>query len=373
MASHGNYQPTITDTLLFVAQTFFLPPKDQNALPNPKIPSMNTSLSENHPWVVFNRALASLCTLKSSANNVFGVMLLPSRSNGARAVPKGVEKVRFICADNWGKPGDALRPYVTTCLNTILAASEEAEIAEREGREVVQSKVINGLITHVYQNGWPKFVARMAKTNNRGRRLHRFLQSLQNMKGYKPPNLPTLINAVSTVLDIIDSNPTQLNSPAGYTVIHEACTMVYKEAFENPKMKDWLLNGKFRRVKSPDACPPLRILLKMVKFRNGIENLVRLVHDPKMRRTFQGARATSAAKLPEEPLITWVEPEVPLSKHDKFEMDLSYTDTNGIKSAYDSAINSLPDNKQKQMYASTEEVWQRIQRDMEDAESLDYD
>ena len=73
----------LTESLLLIAQAFFLPPK--HALPTPDISVINKSIQEGHPWLAFNRSLSSLCTLRADTNNVFGVMLLPSRHDGQRA------------------------------------------------------------------------------------------------------------------------------------------------------------------------------------------------------------------------------------------------------------------------------------------------
>ncbi len=254
MTSNGQF--TDTDTLLFVAETFFLPPKQPHdvtqppVLPSPslRMRTMNKFIREDHPWIALNRSLSSLCTLKAAANNVFAVMLLPSLKptvgKGAgesvpvaqRATPTSVDKVTFLCADNWGDPQDALRPYVQICLTKLLEeARQEVEMAETEGRPVDHAK-LQSFIDHVYGRGWPKFCERMKKNNDRGRRLLHQLQRIERSdEPDKPSSLGSLIAAMSRVLNAIQSSV-----KPRYVDIHNACAKVYEAAFENSEMSECL-------------------------------------------------------------------------------------------------------------------------------------
>ncbi|KAI1787791.1 hypothetical protein LXA43DRAFT_1097971 [Ganoderma leucocontextum] len=356
-----------TDTLLFLAKTFFLPPKDLEALPTPGIASMNYTVSEDHLWVAFNRSLSSLCTLKETSNDVLGIMLLPSRQlevQGGEQRPdlNDVDKVQFLCADNWDKE-EGLRPYVNYCLTKILEASEEAETAEREGR-TTELEMMNDLITHVYQKSWLKFCARITKSRQRGYRLGRMLRALQASSGpSNPSNLPDLVRAIFDVLNVINTNPPQ---SLNYVAIHQACTRVYKEVFENPRMKDWLSDLHLHGKVVAGACPPLRILQKIVKLRNGIENLRSLIRQPTMRPTFRGAQAARD----EGNLITWV-PTPNATDHKELSVDVRSNAT-GIKNTYETAINTLP-VKERKKYAQRDVMWQRIQTGMRNVEGLKRD
>ncbi|KAM5545267.1 hypothetical protein V8D89_001378 [Ganoderma adspersum] len=346
-----NSQST-SDVLLFIARTFFLPPADYDVVPKVDMASMNDAIPSNHPWVELLRSLTSLCTLQATANNVVAIMILPSGGpEGQQTTIENVNKVQFLCADNWDKDPaieGEVPHFVEDCLHKILEASKFGE----HGNTAKLRRDMDDFIFHVYRRGWQKLCQRVTKVKNRGDRL---LDTLRGDEGVRngPPGRHDLVKAVSDTLTIIKRHNQNTNwkdiKKKDCIRLHEACTRASKALSGSPVLKRWLIRLKFTDMRS--SCTPADVLQKMLKLRNGIENIKRLIIRPDMKPTFRGAWA--ARQDDRRSAIQWLYAPK-LDKHDDVDVNLDQ-DASDIKTVYANALSTRSESEQRN-YATPDEI-----------------